>query len=42
MNDFSVPTHLKSTSTDAGMTLSDLIADHTATTGGTLQQPHST
>lgn len=42
MNDFSVPTHLKSTSTDAGMTLSDLIADHTAPTRGTLQHPHST
>lgn len=42
MNDFSVPTHLKSTSTDAGMTLSDILADHTAPAGGTLQQPHST
>ena len=39
MNDSSAPTHLKSTSTDAGMTLSDLIADHT---GGTLQHRQST
>ena len=42
MNDFSARAHLKSTSTDAGMTLSDILADHTATTGGALQQPHST
>lgn len=42
MNDSSAPTHLKSTSTAAGMTLSDLIADHTAPTRGTLQHPHST
>lgn len=43
MNDFSVPTHLKSTGTAAEFeTLSDLIADHTAPAGGTLQQPHST
>lgn len=43
MNDFSVPTHLKSTGTAAEFeTLSDLIADPTASAGGTLQQPHST
>lgn len=47
MNNFSVPAHPQSTrttpaSTDAGMTLSDILADHTAPTGGTLQQPHST
>lgn len=43
MNDFSIPTHLKSTGTAAEFeTLSDLIADHTAPAGGTLQQPHST
>lgn len=47
MNDFSVRAHPQSTrttpaSTDAGMTLSDILADHTATTGGILQHPHST
>lgn len=47
MVDFSVPAHPQSTrttpaSTDAGMTLSDILADHTAPTGGTLQHPHST
>lgn len=43
MNDFSVPTHLKSTGNAAGFeTLSDILADHTAPAGGTLQQPHST
>ena len=47
MNDFSVPAHPQSTrttpaSTDAGMTLSDILADHTAPTSGTLQHPHST
>lgn len=47
MNNFSVPAHPQSTrttpaSTDAGMTLSDILADHTAPTGGTPQQPHST
>lgn len=47
MVDFSVPAHPQSTrttpaSTDAGMTLSDILADHTAPTGGPLQQPHST
>lgn len=43
MNDFSAPAHLKSTGTAAGFeTLSDLIADHTAPTGGTLQHTHST
>lgn len=43
MNDFSVPTHLKSTGTAAEFeTLSDILADHTAPTGGTLQHPHST
>lgn len=47
MNNFSVPAHPQSTrttpaSTDAGMTLSDILADHTAPTGGTLQHPHST
>lgn len=43
MNDFSAPAHLKSTGTAAGFeTLSDILADHTAPTGGTLQQPHST
>lgn len=50
MNNFSAPAHPQSTrttpaSTDAGMTLSDILADHTAPTaptGGTLQQSHST
>ena len=47
MNDFSVPAHPQSTrttpaSTDAGMTLSDILADHTATTSGTLQHRQST
>ncbi|WP_306540158.1 replication protein RepA [Rothia mucilaginosa] len=43
MNDFSVPAHLKSTGNAAGFeTLSDILADHTAPAGGTLQQPHST
>lgn len=47
MHDFSVPTHPQSTrttpaSTDAGMTLSDILADHTVPTSGTLQHPHST
>lgn len=47
MVDFSVPAHPQSTrttlaSTDAGMTLSDILADHTAPTGGTLQHPHNT
>lgn len=47
MHDFSVPAHPQSTrttpaSTDAGMTLSDILADHTAPTDGTLQHPHST
>lgn len=47
MHDFSVPAHPQSTrttpaSTDADMTLSDILADNTATTGGTLQHPHST
>ena len=47
MVDFSAPAHPQSTrttpaSTDAGMTLSDILADHTAPTGGTLQHPHST
>lgn len=42
MTNFSVPAHPQSTrttpaSTDAGMTLSDILADHTAPTGGTLQ-----
>lgn len=47
MNNFSAPAHLKSTrttpvSTDAGMTLSDILADHTAPTGGTLQHRQNT
>ena len=47
MNNFSAPAHPQSTrttpaSTDAGMTLSDILADHTAPTGGTLQHPHNT
>lgn len=43
MTDFSAPAHLKSTGTDAGFeTLSDILADLTAPTGGTLQHPHST
>lgn len=47
MNDFSVPAHPQSTrttpaSTDAGITLSDILADHTAPTGGTLQHRQST
>lgn len=43
MTDFSAPAHLKSTGTDAGFeTLSDILADPTAPTGGTLQHPHST
>lgn len=43
MQNFSVPAHLKSTGTAAGSeTLSDILANHTAPTGGTLQQPHST
>lgn len=47
MVDFSVPAHPQSTrttpaSTDAGVTLSDILADHTASTGGTLHHPHST
>ena len=42
MTNFSVPAHPQSTrtapaSTDAGMTLSDILADPTAPTGGTLQ-----
>lgn len=43
MNDFSAPAHLKSTGTAAGFeTLSDILADHTAPTGGTLQHRQST
>lgn len=47
MNNFSAPAHPQSTrttpaSTDAGMTLSDILAAPTAPTGGTLQQSHST
>lgn len=43
MTDFSVPAHLKSTGTAAGFeTLSDILADHTAPTGGTLQYRQST
>lgn len=43
MNDFSAPAHLKSTGNAAGFeTLSGILADPTAPTGGTLQQPHST
>lgn len=47
MTNFSVPAHPQSTrtapaSTDAGMTLSDLFADPTATTGGTLQYRQNT
>jgi hypothetical protein len=43
MTDFSIPAHLKSTGNAAGFeTLSDILADHTAPAGGTLQQPHST
>ena len=47
MTNFSVPAHPQSTrttpaSTDAGMTLSDILADHTAPTGGTLQHRQNT
>ena len=47
MVDFSAPAHPQSTrttpaSTDAGMTLSDILADHTAPAGGALQNTHST
>lgn len=47
MTNFSVPAHPQSTrtapaSTDAGMTLSDLFADPTATTGGALQHRQNT
>ncbi|WP_368867481.1 replication protein RepA [Rothia mucilaginosa] len=43
MHDFSAPAHLKSTGTAAGFeTLSDILADHTAPTGGTLQHRQST
>ena len=43
MTNFSAPTHLKSTGIAAEFeTLSDILADHTAPTGGTLQHPHST
>lgn len=47
MTNFSVPAHPQSTrttptSTDAGMTLSDILADPTATTGGTLQHRQNT
>ena len=47
MVDFSVPARPQSTlttpaSTAAGMNLSDILAGHTAPTGGTLQHPHST
>ena len=47
MNNFSAPAHPQSTrttpaSTDAGMTFSDILADHTAPTGGALQHPHNT
>lgn len=47
MVDFSVPAHPQSTrttpaSTDAGMTLSDILAGHAAPTGGTLQHRQST
>lgn len=43
MNNFSAPAHLKSTGTDAGFeTLSDILADPTAPTGGTLQHRQST
>lgn len=47
MVDFSVPARPQSTlttpaSTAAGMNLSDILADHTAPTGGTLQRPHNT
>lgn len=47
MTNFSVPSHPQSTrttptSTDAGMTLSDILADHTAPTGGTLQHRQNT
>lgn len=47
MTNFSVPSYPQSTrttsaSTDAGVTLSDLIADHAATTGGTLQHRQNT
>lgn len=43
MNNFSAPSHLKSTGTAAGFeNLSDILADSTAPTGGTLQHPHST
>lgn len=47
MTNFSVPARPQSTlttsaSTAAGMTLSDILADNTAPTGGTLQHPHST
>lgn len=43
MTDFSARAHLKSTGTAAGFeTLSDILADHAAPAGGTLQHPHST
>lgn len=47
MTNFSVPSHPQSTrttptSTDAGMTLSDILADHTAPAGGTLQHRQNT
>ena len=43
MNDSSVPTHLKSTGTAAEFeTLSDILANHTAPTGGTLQHTSPT
>lgn len=43
MSDFTVPTCTQSTGTAAGFeTLSDILADHTAPTGGTLQHRQST
>lgn len=43
MTNFSVPTHLKSTGIAAEFeTLSDILADHTAPTGGTLQHRQNT
>ena len=47
MTNSSAPAHHQSTrttpaSTDAGMTLSDILADHTAPTGGTLQHRQNT
>ena len=43
MVDFTVPTCTQSTGNAAGFeTFSDILADHTAPTGGTLQHPHST